>query len=156
MHPMIWETANIQEEQTVEEETNHESVPKCRQLQKESQNLVRTTGQGEKAPGSPGRDAVVRSGIGSLLNEVTAASKQRKTWPPRGHTRCRCEWRWDKRLRWFCCCIWAGRCTGDSQPTCKKCNKRQSQQPKLVFLLRFRSVFFSINLENVTILHFVV
>jgi hypothetical protein len=98
----------------------------------------------------------VRSGIGSLLNEVTAASKQQKTWPPRGHTRCRCEWRWDKRLRWFCCCIWAGRCTGDSQPTCKKCNKRQSQQPKLVFLLRFRSVFFSINLENVTILHFVV
>jgi hypothetical protein len=32
MHPMIWETANIQEEQTVEEEANHESVPKCRQL----------------------------------------------------------------------------------------------------------------------------
>jgi hypothetical protein len=35
--------------QTVEEEANHESVPKCRQLWKESQKLVRTTGQGRES-----------------------------------------------------------------------------------------------------------
>jgi hypothetical protein len=43
---------------------------------------------GEKGQGSPILDAVVRSETNSLLNEEIIASKQQKTWPPHGRSKC--------------------------------------------------------------------
>jgi hypothetical protein len=99
----------------------------------------------------------VRSGTGSLLNESTAAGKQQKTWPPRQMLmRVAAGGDGTSDRTGFVVVIGQATVLAAVNQHVRSAIRDEASKPKLVLLPCFRSVFFSINLVNVTILRFVV